>query len=153
MTKYRKKPVVIEAFKFYVDAFPDWFTNAVTENKVILHDCNYKKSFKVPRCEIKTLEGTIVAHEGDYIIKNVKGELSTCKPDIFETTYEKVNKPSCQLYATLNIDRIIERLSERLEESLREIQSPSKITINGSISEGDIEELKRYGALEIKKPS
>lgn len=151
MTKYRRKPVEVEAFKFYVDAFPDWFTNAVTENKVILHDCNYKKCFKVPRCEIKTLGGTAIANEGDYIIKDVKGELSTCKPDIFKAIYEKVNKPS--LYVTLNIDEIIERLSEKLEESLREIQSPSKIMINGSLSKDDIEEFKRYGALEIIKPS
>ena len=31
-----------------------------------------------------------IATEGDWIIKGVKGELSTCKPDIFATTYEKV---------------------------------------------------------------
>lgn len=26
----------------------------------------------------------------DYIIKDVQGEFYTCKPDIFEQTYEKV---------------------------------------------------------------
>jgi hypothetical protein len=29
---------------------------------------------------------------GDYIIKGVKGEFYPCKPDIFELTYEKVEK-------------------------------------------------------------
>ena len=152
MTKYRKKPVVIEAFKFYVDAFPDWFTNAVTKNKVILHDCNYnKKSFKVARCEIKTLEGTMVAHEGDYIIKGIKGELYPCKPDIFEETYEEVGKLS--LSATIDIDRVIDSFSEKLEERVKELLNPSQITIDGSLSKDDIKELKSYGALEIKKPS
>lgn len=120
MTKYRKKPVEVEAFKFYVDAFPDWFTNAVTENEVILHDCNHKKSFKVSRCEIKTLEGTMVAHEGDYIVKGVKGELYPCKPEIFEATYEKAEGLST-IVVTLNADEVIKRFSERLEEVAKEL--------------------------------
>jgi hypothetical protein len=40
--------------------------------------------------EIKTLEGTMVANPGDWIIRGVKGELYPCKPDIFEATYERV---------------------------------------------------------------
>ncbi len=39
---------------------------------------------------IKTLEGDHLISEGDYIIKGVKGEFYPCKPDIFESTYEKV---------------------------------------------------------------
>ena len=35
-------------------------------------------------------EGSKTAHFGDYIIKDVNGELSSCKPDIFEQTYKKV---------------------------------------------------------------
>lgn len=42
--------------------------------------------------DIKTLEGTMHADNGDYIIKGVKGEIYPCKPDIFEATYEKVIK-------------------------------------------------------------
>lgn len=38
--------------------------------------------------EIRTLEGTMTASEGDWIIRGVKGELYPCKPDIFEATYE-----------------------------------------------------------------
>jgi hypothetical protein len=58
---YRKKPVVIEA------------EGPVSE--VV---------------EIKTLEGTMRADPGDYIITGVKGERYPCKPDIFEATYEAV---------------------------------------------------------------
>ena len=90
--KYRKKPVVVEAFKFYVDGMPDWFMDKVSSNDVILHNCNYNKySIEEAYCEIKTLEGVMVADGGDYIIKGVQGEIYPCKPDIFEQTYEKVN--------------------------------------------------------------
>ena len=39
---------------------------------------------------IYTLEGTMRASIGDYIIKGVNEELYPCKPDIFNLTYEKV---------------------------------------------------------------
>lgn len=44
--------------------------------------------------EIDTLEGTMRAHPGDWIIKGVKGEFYPCKPDIFEATYEAHNDSS-----------------------------------------------------------
>jgi len=114
MTKYRKKPVEVVVFKFYVDAFPDWFTDAVTENQVILRNCNYSKySIDEASCEIKTLEGTMVANGGDYIIKGIKGELYPCKPDIFEATYEKAE-------GTLNVDEGVKRFFEKLEDVLEE---------------------------------
>lgn len=37
---------------------------------------------------ISTLEGTMTASNGDWIIRGVKGELYPCKPDIFAATYE-----------------------------------------------------------------
>ena len=39
---------------------------------------------------IKTLEGTMTASAGDYIIRGVNGEHYPCKPDIFDKTYEPV---------------------------------------------------------------
>ena len=41
---------------------------------------------------IPTLEGDHRASIGDYIIKGVKGEFYPCKPDIFEMSYEEVEK-------------------------------------------------------------
>lgn len=37
---------------------------------------------------IKTLEGSVIASKGDYIIKGVQGEFYPCKPDIFKATYD-----------------------------------------------------------------
>jgi hypothetical protein len=91
MTKYRKKPVVIDAFRFYLDPMPEWFMDAVSVNQVILHNCNYQQyDIKEAYCEINTLEGVMVGNGGDFIIKGIKGELYPCKSDVFEATYEKV---------------------------------------------------------------
>jgi hypothetical protein len=91
--KYRKKPVVIEAFRMGIDARPDWFQDKVSSNDIITYSnepdqgpFNFRKTY----CDIKTLEGTMRGEYGDYIIKGVQGEIYPCKPDIFEATYEKV---------------------------------------------------------------
>ena len=84
--KYRKKPVVIEAFQLGVDYIPDWFMDAVTMNAIILRG-DYKGETS---CDIETLEGWHHANYGDYIIRGVKGEIYPCKPDIFKMTYEVV---------------------------------------------------------------
>lgn len=60
--KYRKKPVIIEAFQ--------------TDREMIIH----------------TLEGDMKANVGDYIITGLRGENYPCKPDIFEKSYELVKE-------------------------------------------------------------
>lgn len=52
MAKYRKKPIVIEAYQ--------------TDKEMIIH----------------TLEGDMKASVGDYIITGLRGEQYPCKPDI-----------------------------------------------------------------------
>lgn len=86
--KYRKQPVVIDAFQLGVDYIPDWFMDAVTANRVILH-----RNIHAPiqtEADIETLEGRKHATGGDFIIRGVKGEIYPCKPDIFKMTYEAV---------------------------------------------------------------
>lgn len=93
--KYRKKPVIIEAFQFDGDLkgtdgkyyVPDWAVQAL-ENGTMCFDSLDSDS---PPCElfINTLEGRHHASVDDYIIQGVNGELYPCKPDIFEKTYEK----------------------------------------------------------------
>lgn len=96
MAKYRKKPVVIEAFKYDGDLkgsdgnyyVPYWAAKAFEDG--VMHFGSLK--FDEPPCElfIDTLEGTHRASVGDYIIQGVNGELYPCKTDIFEKTYEEV---------------------------------------------------------------
>ena len=94
MAKYRKKPVIIDAFELG-DNIPDWFMDKVTSNDIILHRIPFHESrvnnYGQLWCEIKTLEGVMEAYEGkDYIIRGVDGEIYPCKIDIFEKTYEFV---------------------------------------------------------------
>ncbi len=35
-------------------------------------------------------KGSVLLSPGDWIISDVKGEITTCKPDIFEKTYELI---------------------------------------------------------------
>ena len=90
--KARKKPVVIECIKLNERGLiaEDWFWNAVSDNTIITH--NFGKGYPDPAwCEIKTLEGVMIAAPFDYIIKGVNGEFYPCKPDIFEKTYEVID--------------------------------------------------------------
>lgn len=93
MPKFRKKPIVIEAFQVGSDRFyPDWLHDAVTKNDVITYAAPGSDGFKEPfySADIKTLEGVMHASNGDWIIQGVKGEIYPCKPDIFAATYEPV---------------------------------------------------------------
>lgn len=67
------------------------------KKKVIDDEYSVKTYIKVPRLvyvyktkrirKIKTLEGTMIASPGDYIITDINGEKYPCKPDIFHKTY------------------------------------------------------------------
>lgn len=81
MGKYRKKPVVIEAVQVPAVGSRDAdFMNFLTGRPVEIDAKGV--------ISIETLEGTMIANEGDWIIRGVKGEIYPCKPDIFEATYE-----------------------------------------------------------------
>ena len=92
MAKYRKKPVVIEAFQYNGTNGYNigiWSKNNVIESPVLEPaEDNPKGSY----LQIETLEGVMTAIVGDWIIKGIKGEFYPCKPDIFEATYEKVKE-------------------------------------------------------------
>lgn len=82
--KYRKKPVVIEAVqwqgkKIMCPPGPEWFVEAEEKGRIRLTG---------DRLLITTLEGTMSADVGDWVIKGTKGELYPCKPDIFKDIYE-----------------------------------------------------------------
>lgn len=83
MSRYRKKPVVIEAFRLGFDNKPEWAKNDARLREIVVENDE-----ATSHVLIDTLEGTMHAKRGDYIIKGVHGELYPCKPDIFEETYE-----------------------------------------------------------------
>jgi len=95
--KYRKRPVIVEAFQMTVERrwdnseWPDWLHKAWnTEGEGCLAiDPDDPAS---ARLYIGTLEGVHRVEWGDFIVQGVKGELYPCKPDIFATTYEEVEE-------------------------------------------------------------
>jgi len=76
--KFKKRPVVVEAFQWMKDEVPSWWRDAKGIQIEVETGCAI----------IPTLEGDHRAQPGDWIIQGVKGELYPCKPDIFEVTYE-----------------------------------------------------------------
>ena len=92
--EYRKKPVIIDAFKWTggPDQLEDplWMVDSLQKGFV---------KFVPEGIKVDTTEGYVIATPGDYIIKGVDGELTTCKPDIFEATYEPVIPPDPELVA------------------------------------------------------
>lgn len=88
--KFRKKTVVIEAMQFdaerkhgfeeainWADA-RQWFVDLDNRDECYL--------------SISTLEGRMIARNGDWIIRGVNGEFYSCKPDLFEQTHEEVQE-------------------------------------------------------------
>lgn len=88
--QYRKKPVVIEAFRLGHDPMPDWFCDARSVNRVVTFNDRNEYSGGPSHAVIETLEGKMRADFGDWVIQGVKGEIYPCKPDIFDATYEPV---------------------------------------------------------------
>jgi len=88
--KFRKKPVVIEAWPV------DELTNTMFSDPELPQAIRDAANAGVyvhlgqGKADIVTLEGTMRASSGDWIIQGVKGELYPCKPDIFNATYEPV---------------------------------------------------------------
>jgi hypothetical protein len=90
MTKFRKKPVVIEAERFDgTNAILDWLGDTGPA-PIWGNDASYKPSERA--VFIRTREGVMRADEGDWIICGVKGEFYPCKPDIFAATYELASR-------------------------------------------------------------
>ncbi len=82
MTKYRKKPIVIEAIQFTGNNWGE------IETFVPIGQYNQDGTF-----QIVTLEGARKCSVGDYVIKGVQGEFYPRKPNIFEATYDLEKSP------------------------------------------------------------
>ena len=114
MPHFRKKPVVIEAVQWtgnnlaavlaFTGKHPkwgDWFASFADYEAHVRRD---RFAFK-----ILTLEGTMEALPGDWIIRGVKGEHYPCKPDIFAATYEPAQPQPIGANPLDNSETAIER--------------------------------------------
>lgn len=109
MGKYRKKPVVVEAHRWFKngDHPEDKCESVVVGLDVFLSEGRVVRYFRRPDvpgekiCQhcgvqmhdhgwIDTTEGDSVVCPGDWIITGTAGELYPCKPGIFAAVYEPV---------------------------------------------------------------
>lgn len=87
--KVKKKPVVVNAWRLdskklrdRQSTIPSWVVDKLGVGSGVYFDySNY-------RWYIYTLEGLMSAHDGDYLIQGIQGELYPCREDIFGETYE-----------------------------------------------------------------
>lgn len=88
--KYRKKPVVIEAFQWTggsnQEDDPEWIIKTIMDGEAWFEN----EGTPDVKFMIRTLEGVHEASVGDYIICGIAGEIYPCKPDIFKATYEPI---------------------------------------------------------------
>lgn len=72
--RYQHKPIVIDAEPFYPAKLP-WPEGVFITGEKFM---------------IRTPRGLIQVRHGDYIVRNMKGELSVCKKDAFKENFEEV---------------------------------------------------------------
>ena len=86
MSKYRKKPVIVEATQWWNQGDHPAVIPFRGNNPNTL--CQHCSTPLKEHGQCPTLEGWHIVCPGDWIITGVKGEHYPCKPDIFEETYE-----------------------------------------------------------------
>jgi hypothetical protein len=97
--KFKKRPVVIEAFQMTKERrqsnqdWPEWLHHAWNKpwgEVGAVKGEDYPQSKGDDRLMIYTLEGKMSVEWDDWIIQGIHGELYPCKPDIFEKTYDEL---------------------------------------------------------------
>lgn len=81
MTKYIRKPEIVEAIQFESDG-----SNLDDIREFVGDSCEFNLRDEGHWC-IETAEGDTELYEGSYVIKGVEGEFYACDPAIFEATH------------------------------------------------------------------
>ena len=87
MGRYRKKPVEVQACQLPGE------NQSASEFMAWADEVGFNKytSERDGSMEIDTLEGSMLASPGDWVIRGVAGEFYPCKPAIFAETYEAID--------------------------------------------------------------
>ena len=93
MSRYRRKPTEVEAFKFtgnYDDTqHPVWIGEALASGTCYLLHPDTKKA----KMMIKHSSGLLAARLGDYIVNGtIPGDIYPASAEAFESTYEKLQE-------------------------------------------------------------
>ena len=93
MAKYKTKPLEIEAVQ--------WLGGKMSEVTPWIDEARKKNPFKPGAINrvgeyihLVTPYSSEIVSKYDYIVRDCKGDLSACKPDVFKATYEEVSDVS-----------------------------------------------------------
>jgi hypothetical protein len=99
---YRKKPVTIQAIQWtgknlreiitFTDGTPNTRTMHANMKWEEYEDLVFRDGLLIYTLEDGGDKAKHFASIGDWIIRGVKGEYYACKPDIFNLTYERIDK-------------------------------------------------------------
>lgn len=101
MPKFRKKPVIIEAFQMTRERrwdnseWPEWLNQAWQKDQCDLgamfpNDLSLAADGSDDRFAIRTPRGVVQVNWGDHIIFSYRHGVYPCRPDAFEEIYEAV---------------------------------------------------------------
>ena len=83
--------IIVDAFQWTGDENqtedPEWFVKIMREGKVNFRN----RGTSSVLMEIQTFSETVRAFRGDFIVKEIDGDIRPYKQDVFEETYEKIN--------------------------------------------------------------
>lgn len=96
IVKFRRKPVVVEAFQFQGEHGPlpagvrreeqSWLKGGYFDDQSFLNE----KYGPIYKFFVDTIEGPLEVKPGDWVVTGIKGEHFPVKPDIFSETYESL---------------------------------------------------------------
>jgi len=100
MSKYRKRPVLIDAFQYDGDLInskgefcvPEWAELAYKTGKLFYGYEGLINDEPPVLLFVKTAKGRKLINVGDYVVMRNNGEISPYKKDKFEQMYESVEK-------------------------------------------------------------
>lgn len=82
---YTQKPITVDAFRYGVDLWPDWFHKELAEGKARILDGG--DEFVIPSCLIDG-ERPMICAEGDYLVRFEDGETICLSPTRFHERFE-----------------------------------------------------------------
>lgn len=119
MPKFRKKPVVIEAWRWDETQTMKQMLESIGM-RVVAHRGHRNRPDECLDLRIATLEGSHIVSPGDFIIKGVNSEFYPCKPEIFVETYETASDDVAPVVCSADersFGDIIERIIDKFREN------------------------------------
>lgn len=96
MKQYRKKPLIISAFRWEGQG-PDeeaLIRRVKAPARDLLAKCSYCNQKLQDHGRLEAAEKSQLVCPGDYIITGVEGEIYACAASVFEKSYEEVEVPN-----------------------------------------------------------